>query len=101
MSFVAVGVPVPVMITSMTHRLSQTFELKCSADIYIHDPPELSCLMISVCMPPPTPQWLGELPEPNGTCAGAPWESLPVFSAALAIPERAALIFSAYCSGIR
>ena len=31
----------------------------------------------------------------------APLESLPDFSAALAIPDRAALIFSAYCSGIR
>ena len=28
-------------------------------------------------------------------------ESLPAFSAALAIPDLAALIFSAYCSGIR
>jgi hypothetical protein len=28
-------------------------------------------------------------------------ESLPAFSAALAIPDLAALIFSAYCNGIR
>jgi hypothetical protein len=31
----------------------------------------------------------------------APIESLPVFSAARASPDLAALIFSAYCSGIR
>jgi hypothetical protein len=29
------------------------------------------------------------------------YHCLPIFSAALAIPDRAALIFSAYCSGIR